>query len=46
VDGLYEELLPRGVVKPDEQLATMSHGLRQFSVLDPDGNRITFAEPV
>jgi len=46
VDGLYEELAPRGVVKPDEQLATMPHGLRQFSVLDPDGNRITFAEPV
>jgi hypothetical protein len=46
VDGLFEELEPRGVVKPDERLATMPHGLRQFSVLDLDGNRITFAEPI
>ena len=46
VDELYAELEPRGVVKPDELLATMPHGLRQFSILDPDGNRITFAEPV
>ncbi len=46
VDGLYEELNPRGVVKADEQLTTMPHGLRQFSVLDLDRNRITFAEPV
>lgn len=45
VDGLYAELEPKGVVKPDEQLATAPHGMRQFSVLDPDGNRITFAEP-
>ncbi|MFN8639445.1 MAG: VOC family protein [Dehalococcoidia bacterium] len=46
VDDLYAELHPRGVVKPGEELATMPHGLRQFSILDPDGNRITFAEPV
>ena len=46
VDALYAELEPKGVVKPDERLATMPHGLRQFSVLDLDGNRITFAEPV
>ena len=46
VDELYAELEPRGVVKSDERLATMPHGLRQFSVLDLDGNRITFAEPL
>ena len=46
VDGLFAELDPRGVVKDDERLATMPHGLRQFSILDLDGNRITFAEPV
>jgi catechol 2,3-dioxygenase-like lactoylglutathione lyase family enzyme len=45
VDGLFEELDPLGIVKPDERLATMPHGLRQFSVLDPDGNR-NQAEPV
>jgi catechol 2,3-dioxygenase-like lactoylglutathione lyase family enzyme len=46
VNELYGELEPRGVVKADEQLADMPHGLRQFSILDPDGNRITFAEPL
>jgi catechol 2,3-dioxygenase-like lactoylglutathione lyase family enzyme len=46
IDALYEEINPRGVVKPDEQLQTMPHGLRQFSVLDQDGNRICFAEPI
>ena len=46
VDGLFEELDARGIVKPDERLETMPHGLRQFSVLDLDRNRITFAEPV
>jgi catechol 2,3-dioxygenase-like lactoylglutathione lyase family enzyme len=46
VDKLYAELKPQGVVKPDEELATWPHGMRQFSVLDLDGNRITFAEPV
>ena len=46
VDALCETLEPHGVVKPDEQLETQPHGMRQFSVLDIDGNRITFAEPV
>lgn len=46
VDELFAEYDPRGVVKPDERLATLPHGLRQFSILDRDGNRITFAEPV
>lgn len=46
VDGLFAELDPRGVVKPDERLSAMPYGHRQFSVLDLDGNRITFAEPI
>ena len=46
VDGLFAELDPRGVVKPDERLSAMPSGHRQFSVLDLDGNRITFAEPI
>jgi hypothetical protein len=32
--------------QPKEPLATQPHGMRQFSVLDPWDNRITFAEPV
>ena len=46
VDALYKQIEPRGVVKPDERLETKPWGLRQFSVLDPSGNRITFAERV
>lgn len=46
VDALFSELDAQGVVKADERLTTQPHGLRQFSVLDADGNRITFAEPV
>ena len=46
VDALYEQIEPSGVVKPDERLETKPWGLRQFSVLDPSGNRITFAERV
>lgn len=43
VDALYAEI-DRGIVKPDETLETKPWGMRQFSVLDPAGNRITFAE--
>lgn len=46
VDGLFAELDAHHVVKADERLETKPHGLRQFSIFDPDGNRITFAEPV
>jgi hypothetical protein len=46
VDALYAEVEPLGIVKVDEQLVTNIHGMRQFSILDPDGNRITFAQPM
>jgi len=46
VDALYAEIEPKGVVKTDEKLETKPWGLRQFSVLDASGNRITFAERV
>ena len=45
VDQLYAEIEPQGIVAPDEPLETRSHGLRQFTVVDHCGNRITFAEP-
>lgn len=43
VEGLYEEMKKQDVIKPDEHLADVH--MKQFSVLDLDGNRITFAEP-
>ena len=42
---MYEDFDKKGVVMPDERLETTRFGMRQFSVLDLDGNRITFAEP-
>lgn len=45
VDGWYEQMSAQQVVDPDEPLATQPWGMRQFSVRDADGNRITFAEP-
>ncbi len=46
VDELYAELEKQGVIHPNEPLETKPFGMRQFSVLDQDGNTITFAEPV
>ena len=45
VEALYAELEPRGVIDPAEPLRTMPWGAKQFSVLDVDGNRITFTTP-
>jgi catechol 2,3-dioxygenase-like lactoylglutathione lyase family enzyme len=45
IDALYAELEPQGVIHPEEPLETKPWGLRQFSVVDLDGNRITFAQP-
>ena len=44
VEALYEEMKKQDVIKPDEHLRSMH--MKQFSVLDLDGNRITFAEPL
>jgi len=44
VDALYEELEKQGVIHPQEPLETKPFGMRQFSALDADGNRITFAQ--
>jgi catechol 2,3-dioxygenase-like lactoylglutathione lyase family enzyme len=43
VDGLHDELLGRGC--PIETApADYEYGMREFSVRDPDGNRITFGQ--
>jgi catechol 2,3-dioxygenase-like lactoylglutathione lyase family enzyme len=46
VDALCTEMEGQGVLHPDEPLETKPFGMRQFSVLDCCGSRITFAEPV
>jgi catechol 2,3-dioxygenase-like lactoylglutathione lyase family enzyme len=44
VDQLYSEYLPHGVVHPDGPLKQMDWGMKQFSVLDNNGNIIHFGE--
>lgn len=42
IDGLYAQLSPRGVVHPNGDLEDKWYGLREFAVVDPDGNLIIF----
>ena len=44
VDALYGEIEPKGIVDPQEPINTKPWGMRQFTVIDLCGNRITFAE--
>ncbi|UVO27228.1 VOC family protein [Bradyrhizobium arachidis] len=41
VDAVYAELVARGA-KPPNQPQTYYYGMRDFDVLDPDGNQLTF----
>lgn len=44
VDALHRSLEPLGILHPNAHLATKSWGTREFGVLDPDRNLITFFE--
>lgn len=44
VDRLYAQVEPLGIVHPRAPLAATPWGTREFGVLDPDGNLITFAQ--
>ena len=44
VDALYRDLEPQGIVHPNGKIADMPWGTREFGVLDPDGNLVTFFE--
>ncbi len=44
VDSLFEQL-PRDAVHPNGSLRTQDYGMREFAVIDPDGNLLTFGEP-
>lgn len=46
VDTLFQEIEPHGIVHPNGGLADKPHGLREFAILDPDNNLITFFEPI
>lgn len=44
IDDLHRELEPRGILHPNAPLTTQPWGTREFGILDPDGNLITFFE--
>jgi catechol 2,3-dioxygenase-like lactoylglutathione lyase family enzyme len=46
VDALYAEYLPHGIVHPNDPLADKPWGLREFSIIDVDGNLLTFASRI
>lgn len=44
VDELYAALQPRDVIHPNAHIANRPWGTREFGVIDPDNNLITFFE--
>ncbi len=44
VDELYEEMKASGVIHPNGPLTDQPWGLREFAVLDGDGNLIKFGQ--
>lgn len=46
VEALYDEFLPRGIVHPHDPLGDKPWGMREFSILDLDGNVLTFAAEI
>lgn len=44
IDALYAQCAALGIVHPNAPLADRPWGSREFAVLDPDGNLVTFHE--
>jgi hypothetical protein len=44
IDGLCETFSAQGVIHPNGHLSVKPWGLREFSILDTDGNLLTFQE--
>ena len=44
-DLLYERF-PKDAIHPNGSLRTQDYGMREFAVIDPDGNLLTFGEPI
>jgi catechol 2,3-dioxygenase-like lactoylglutathione lyase family enzyme len=45
IEQLFEAYSEKGVIHPNGSLAVKPWGVSEFSVLDPDGNLITFQQP-
>ncbi|SHH66027.1 hypothetical protein [Massilia sp. CF038] len=46
IEALYQEYLALDVVHPDDLLGDKAWGKREFSILDIDGNVLTFAAAI
>jgi catechol 2,3-dioxygenase-like lactoylglutathione lyase family enzyme len=46
VEELYDMLRPLGIVHDNAPLTDQPWGDRDFAILDPDGNLVTFFQPV
>jgi catechol 2,3-dioxygenase-like lactoylglutathione lyase family enzyme len=46
IDALFDEFSAQGVIHPNGQLETKPWGVREFSILDADGNLLTFQQSV
>ncbi len=46
IDAFHDEMEKSGVVHPNGHLGDKHYGLREFAVLDRDGNLITFFSPL
>jgi hypothetical protein len=46
IDALYQEYLPLNVIHPNDPLGDKPWGMREFSILDVDGNILTFAAEI
>lgn len=45
IEALYSRYSAEDVIHPNDPMSTKPWGLREFSILDADGNLVTFAEP-
>ena len=46
IDQLYAEFSLLDIIHPDDPLGDKPWGLREFSILDVDGNLLTFSGPI
>jgi len=44
IEEIHQDLQPKGIIHPNGQLANKPWGTREFAVLDPCGNLVTFFE--
>jgi uncharacterized glyoxalase superfamily protein PhnB len=46
VDSLYNELLPKGVIHPNGKLADRPWGMREFAIIDTEGNLLRIGQVI